>query len=375
MIPASRQPRAPCNARVKTLVLHIGTPKTGTTSIQKFFFDHAIRLREIGVDYPTNTEFLWGWGHHPLGAVLSTPYPRWVDTSFDLPAPLVYQALCRAVEDSPCDRIVVSTEQLSLADRLHELPDLLSGINIRVVCYLRWQVNYLESWWRQSVMTGGGYSQLTRDGFEEFAARWLPTLDHLQRGKQLEELFGRENLDLRIYDRSCLKNGDIVDDFAEVVGLSGEDLDDLRRGNETVLENSGVGGALLELKASMNRWVFWDRDIRYLRRFSKDLEAHWRAMEWKGAHSRALLEAFPVSRRLEIHSEFERSNREFIARYAPERALPPSPPESELAAPTIETEPELANVAELFVRLWQEQDARIRELEALVNGSEPVAEE
>ena len=37
---------------MKTLILHIGTPKTGTTSIQNFCGLNRERLDELGIHYP-----------------------------------------------------------------------------------------------------------------------------------------------------------------------------------------------------------------------------------------------------------------------------------------------------------------------------------
>ena len=39
---------------MKTLYLHIGLPKTGTTSIQKFCMDNKKKLNDMGINYLIN---------------------------------------------------------------------------------------------------------------------------------------------------------------------------------------------------------------------------------------------------------------------------------------------------------------------------------
>lgn len=43
-----------------TLILHIGTPKTGTTAIQKFLYDNQTLLKEKGFFYPEIQKIMYG---------------------------------------------------------------------------------------------------------------------------------------------------------------------------------------------------------------------------------------------------------------------------------------------------------------------------
>lgn len=56
-------------------IVHIGAPKTGSTAIQRFLFEHRAQLPAHGVQYPDIN--LRGYGHHDLAFMLDGRYPEW----------------------------------------------------------------------------------------------------------------------------------------------------------------------------------------------------------------------------------------------------------------------------------------------------------
>jgi len=55
----------------KTLFVHIGTHKTGTTSIQNFLRNHATSLNECGVFVPKSGTLDENSGHHNIAWEMS----------------------------------------------------------------------------------------------------------------------------------------------------------------------------------------------------------------------------------------------------------------------------------------------------------------
>lgn len=344
-----------------TVLLHIGTPKTGTTSLQKFLMDNARALQKRGVDYPTDERIFWHWAHHPLGAVLSKPYARWVDASYNRPPQEAFAPLREHIEKTRAHTVLLSSEQFFLAKNLKQLPSLLPGVRIRVLCYFRWQVEFLRSWFRQAIVAGGNFWQLDESNFERFIKRWTESLDHYETASELARIFGKENLALRIFERDCLRDGDIVSDVLEALDLPA-DLAQRGRDSRAIEVNTAVSGDLLELKAHSLTKRWWKGDLKRMRRFSRALEHDLQRLSTGSTHSAALEASFGRELRDRVRARYEDSNRRFLAEFAPPRASLPR--EEGAATAPRPTEIDLERMAELLVVSWQAQDQRIQELEA-----------
>ena len=127
----------------RTLVVHIGTPKTGSTSIQDMLHRLAAPLARLGI-------------HVPASGYLSFVYPG---------SPL-YERACRgwtALRDElrrhPARRFVVSSETFSMgaaaevADRVRELATTVD-LDVDVVAYVRPQYQRLEAGYAEDVKIG-----------------------------------------------------------------------------------------------------------------------------------------------------------------------------------------------------------------------------
>jgi hypothetical protein len=206
-----------------TAILHIGLPKTGTTSIQAFLWMNRDNLEAAGVRYPS---FLKRRNHIPL-AVYAIGERRAhlanVLGIADVAEWRQWRSKFRSrfiSETSQPGTWVFSSEHMASrllgVDRVEELQMLLAETfdSVRVVLYVR----------RQDDMVVSSYSTWIRDGrtepfdlnanlqnsnrydFRKVILRW-------------EEVFGRSAVSVRLYpghhaDRS------LIDDFANVLGLA-----------------------------------------------------------------------------------------------------------------------------------------------------------
>src|SRR5690348_12441362 len=83
----------------KTVFFHVGTIKTGSTFIQRFFYDNKKKIKAIGVDYP----------------FFSPPrldLPRYANADFFLKKGFDTGYVSDMIENSPCDKILISEEGL-----------------------------------------------------------------------------------------------------------------------------------------------------------------------------------------------------------------------------------------------------------------------
>ena len=117
--------------------LHIGLHKTGTTSLQRFFFHHAEAGSLGDIDYPITPPVRNSRAHHLLAGFAA---PDSADKA---------AALVDRIHSSSADSVVLSSELLSLADpaRIVEIV----GDEAVIVLYLRRQDDYLESFYREVV--------------------------------------------------------------------------------------------------------------------------------------------------------------------------------------------------------------------------------
>jgi hypothetical protein len=206
-----------------TVFLHLGAPKTGTTSIQTTLFKNAERLRrEYSINYPTAH-----LNHWPI--VL--PY-----TDLESFRPLRNHILRRAGTTESYLEVakkltaemkrnatryqthVVSSEMLLNANRaaLTGLKGFFESIGheTRVLLYVRHPVERLSSL----------LSQDLRNGVHDINT--FPITDRItSRIKSIVQIFERDEIIIRQFGDKYFRNGDLFEDFTTII--NGEPIIDL----------------------------------------------------------------------------------------------------------------------------------------------------
>jgi len=173
----------------KTLYIHIGVHKTGSTAIQSYFASHGLLLRCLGENlaYPR------------LGGRVRSRNQDIADDIASATGEFSSQArYLDYVSRTKFRKILFSAEQFynfPVAPRFFEP---FAGIcQVRIVVFLRRQDAYIESMYRQMVRN----ASLSRaKGFSLYSRRWLKqtaphrTLDWGVRLEPWERTFGRENI-------------------------------------------------------------------------------------------------------------------------------------------------------------------------------------
>jgi hypothetical protein len=246
------------------LILHIGTPKTGTTALQQFLHANREALATRGFHYATPSHGLREASR--VAAALNLGKSRAVHGFF---AKHVDLARRRGAHT-----LLVSAERFSLmsvvdammrrevcvhgVERDHALIETLQSLmpkgieNRHIVCYFRRPDRYAESLYSQHVKRG-----MIFDGtFEDFLPIIRPALFYNQNMRSWSDVFGKENCFVRSYERV---GADIVGDFMMNV-LNIDDLTDFVH-----LENAGnerVSRDVLEFKRFRNRFASYkERDM------------------------------------------------------------------------------------------------------------------
>lgn len=217
---------------IRRCIVHIGLNKTGSTTIQGWLAANRDALEAQGIRYDPFTG-----GKHPLidhaigfsgigvqrlGRMLPSEdaiqYYKIGDMADQTALMADFEARAQASIDRPGYRTyVISSEFLPVwlakPEYVTVFHDWLTERfdRVRYVVYLRDQIDWVPSAYAQLVKMGGV------DTLEHFLERRGKRNYYFTCSKWLRGT-GRAKLDVRLLERDFLANGDLIEDFASVIG-------------------------------------------------------------------------------------------------------------------------------------------------------------
>ena len=214
----------------KTLVLHIGHYKTGTTALQVFCANNAKALRKLGIDYTAEMRHL-AKHSRPAFALLKAAGARTLMHGFRDPAPVeaIWAELFEAVHKSKSPQVLISSEEFMRLGAHPEAETLLARIfaaqrnalDVRIIAYLRAPQAHLRSWYNQLVkmnMPVPGFNETVRSVMEPIHYDYALALGPWLR------LFGPEAVTIRPYTDALRKGDALFADFIAALGLPPQPL-------------------------------------------------------------------------------------------------------------------------------------------------------
>lgn len=150
---------------MKEIYLHIGTPKTGTTTIQKNLSNNINILNKIGYHYPITG--LIGNAHHNIGFDSSAKHNPNLKYSF-------LTDICQEMKNSDFKKFIISTETLTwlTKEEVRRLKTVLAEFKTTIVLCLRRQDELFASFWSHQVINA-----LNEKSFVEFYTSFLNNRD------------------------------------------------------------------------------------------------------------------------------------------------------------------------------------------------------
>lgn len=189
----------------RNIFLHIGTMKTGTTSIQNSLNKNSGKLEGSGV-------------HFAQG--LHRKFSQFEDSALT-----AKQKNCSLlISDEGIWHFLISPTKKQELLALRELfSNFLAGTgNLNFIIYFRRPDDFLQSWYFQGLKLGTGnplFAEFKKSAFVKAG------VDYLGKLKLIEGIFPHAQIIVRPYAKSQLKNANSVDDFFESVGF--DDLENI----------------------------------------------------------------------------------------------------------------------------------------------------
>ena len=201
------------------LILHIGASKAGSSAIQGFLKDNSQTLAKAGVIVPSDkldlTSEITGEQIWFLEQAISKDIKEGTD--------IVTRRMLRLLEESTQEdkplTIIVSAENMSNSQGHQWLfAKLRDKFEIKVLIYIRRQDDFLMSSWQQWYLK-------TSPDFWAWLVENVGTkgnwFDNLEVWR---DIYGVENMDVRIFERSKLIGQDLITDFCQAIDVKTEGL-------------------------------------------------------------------------------------------------------------------------------------------------------
>ncbi|MFD0978141.1 hypothetical protein [Tropicimonas aquimaris] len=326
-------------------VVHIGLPKTGTTSIQGWLLANADRLPERGaaydrINYP---DLKRRRAHVELGicqmdrAGVLMPHKETrrfyglTDLEAQAEVARVYtEVFGKAVKRGKDLTWIFSSEDLGSLTTTPELAKALDGwmgqffSEVRYVCYIRRQEDWLLSRYSQTLRHGATH---TLDEFLENAKQ----RNYHEMGKLWCDAVGSDRFVLRLLEPDAMKDGDLIADFADAVGIDHTGLTVPPRKNEAL----SVAAAEFLRQANVKLQQVGGR--RAVTDLMRDAES--RLMQLPSAERKLVLTAGQIA---SIREANEGTNRKLREDFFPQRSemfppkAKPAPSDPAVNQPTID---------------------------------------
>ena len=200
----------------KTIYIHIGTPKTRTTSIQKFLTKNIKILSKEGIYYPLE-------GRYSL--MINNKYREdYKNLNYCANGGIInnknkLKDVLKNFDKSKKNKMILSEESLFLQNEYNrpfnneEIWNLLSNYEIKIIIYFRRSVNYLCSLWQE-------YMKLS---YQTDLLNFLESYNHLKylnNFHNLSKRVGGKNIIVRTFEKEAWPNNSLIEDFLSILKIN-----------------------------------------------------------------------------------------------------------------------------------------------------------
>ncbi len=223
---------------MKELFIHIGTPKTGTSYLQRFLKKNAEKLKNKGIYYPCSPNKLYyppPEQHVSLISSITGHRVSWLDPKYHFPNGEALKQLLEDLEFIEQDKVLISSEVFYDVfvnkEMILKLKNAFSNFHVKIIVYLRRQDEYLLSYFQQNCKSGTE----TSFDFEKMFSYLEDNMNYYKRLTMWGDVIGKENIIVRPFEINQMKNRDLAHDFLSAIGINDiSDFENVERINESI---------------------------------------------------------------------------------------------------------------------------------------------
>lgn len=249
-------------------IIHAGYGKTGTTALQTFLRDSRSKLAQHGILYPDFRHFgipLDVNDHNNLAYALGGQF-NWLKW----PAEKYFAQIDAQLSNQPSlNTVLLSGETFMGAPQPHiftdeaayweayqskinKLKSLIGNRPASIVIYVRRQDDWVDASLNQTIKFYGLSRCPPETSVDGYIKAVAPRLDYFRQANLWAQIFGKETVQVRIYDRQLLKENDVIADFVHHLNLPSSLLS-ARRELGASEANDRLTRDLAEVKHILNR--------------------------------------------------------------------------------------------------------------------------
>jgi hypothetical protein len=198
----------------KTIFIHIGAHKTGTTAIQSFFALNRKILKKNGILYPGSDN-----AHHIVGWELKNIK----DNGYILDENSNTMQIMWEIKKTDCPIIVLSSETFTESNIAAEVKNvieniLVESVEIKIIHYCRRQDHLLQSVYQERVKAAKSCETI-REYLIQKDSHLMTAWNYWNKLKPWSENFDRDNIIVKIYEKDQFYNSNLISDFCNIIGL------------------------------------------------------------------------------------------------------------------------------------------------------------
>lgn len=206
----------------KKLILHIGAHKTGTTSIQGHLAKHKETLNKAGVDL---------FHQDPEGKLIKRGHINsWLagTDNFEAEGSSIKPGLANALAATQHATVIASAENFSWASNASHLEKLRAELanifsEITIVVYLRRQdrqaISHHQQGSKRNSFPSAKFFGREPKALPGYQPHFDNYLDYAKNIGQWADVFGDQNMVIRVMEKDQLLDGDVVADFVQTLKL------------------------------------------------------------------------------------------------------------------------------------------------------------
>ena len=228
----------------KTIYIHVGSPKTATSSIQNILQSERKLLEKNDFLYPISC--CSNNAHHALVCDLNLNFGAKVPDFWyrGLEKGNNWDKLINEISSTKCKNIILSSELFYVLDKkkLSIIKEKLGEYDIKLIVFIRRPDELFNSFYNQDVK---GERQWNKSAYEFYETHQLFVHDTYERLDFMSDVFGHENILVEPFEP---KKNNPITQFFDLLKLKIEKADSL-----SLESNSAISPTALYIKLAFNK--------------------------------------------------------------------------------------------------------------------------